>query len=103
MNTTTKIRIQGVEYEIDPSDLTWGEMETLEQETGKPIGKMDTESATTLLVLAWLARRRKEPLVTLDDMRALPMDAIEVVDEPDPTPAAEGGEASTVDTTGSQS
>ena len=99
----TRWKIEGVEYEIDAADLTWGEMELLEAETGRPIGKLDTDSATTLLVLAWLARRRKEPLVTLDEMRALPMAAIEVIEDPDPTPAADGGEVSTVAQTGSLS
>jgi hypothetical protein len=55
------------------------------------------------LVLAWLARRRKEPLVTLDDMRALPMAAIEVVEDEDPTEAVEDGAGSTDDTIGNQS
>jgi hypothetical protein len=99
----TRIKVSGVEYVIDAENLTWGEMELLETETGRPIGQLDTESATTLLVLAWLARRRKEPLVSLDEMRALPMSAIEVVEDEDPTEAVEDGAGSTDDTIGNQS
>jgi hypothetical protein len=103
VDNVTRIKIDGTEYEIDGNDLTWGEVELLEKETGRPIGQLDFESATTMLVLAWLAKRRKEPLCSLDDLRALPMSAIEAVEDGNPTQAVEDGEVSTVDGTGIQS
>jgi hypothetical protein len=103
MDDVTRIKIDGVEYEIDGNDLTWGEVELLEKETGKPISQLDFESATTMLVLAWLAKRRKDPLCSLDDLRALPMSAIEAVEDANPTPAVEDGVVITGDGTGSQS
>ena len=103
MADAMRFKIEGKDYEVDANDLTFGEVELLERETGKPVGQLDLESATTLLVFAWLARRRKEPLVTLDDMRQLKMSDIEAVEDEDPTPAAAGGEDSTVAGTGNQS
>ena len=103
MDDVTRIKIDGVQYEIDGNDLTWGEVELLEKETGKPISQLDFESATTMLVLAWLAKRRKDPMCTLDDLRALPMNAIEAVEDANPTSAVEDGVVITDDGTGSQS
>ena len=100
VNTVTRILIEGREYSIDAANLTWGEMELLEKETGVPIGRLEMESATTMLVLAWLARRRREPTCSMDDMRRLPMQSIEVVEEPDPSPAAVDSEISTDGTIG---
>jgi len=101
-NTVTKVKIESQVYELDAGNLTWGEMSLLEQTIGKPIGQVDFESATAVLALAWIARRRVQPTVTYEDMQALPMDAIEVL-ESDPTPAVEDGAVTTDDGTGNQS
>jgi hypothetical protein len=82
MDNVVKFKIDGSEYALSFDELTLGEVELLEKETGRGIGALDMESMTSVMVLAWLARRRTQPHVTLDEMRALPITAIEVVEDP---------------------
>jgi hypothetical protein len=104
-SSVLRIKINGVEYSLDLSELTFGELELLEKETGRSVSELDTASATTLLTLAWLARRRKEPMFTIEEMRMLPFSAVEVVEEPDPTQPVDDGatEAQSAEELGSQS
>ena len=100
-DSTVTFKIDGAEYSLDVESLTFGEVEVLEDETGKPFGDLDFDSAKALMVLAFLARKRKEPLFTLEEMRALPISAVEPVEE-SPTDAGTTGEV-VDDGSGSQS
>jgi hypothetical protein len=69
--------IVGKAYEIDPSDLTWGEVEELEIFFGCVADDVDLESARGLLFLAWAAKHRTDSSFTLDQARALRVADIE--------------------------
>lgn len=92
MSDSVKFSIEGKTYSLEVDSLTFGEVELIEDATGKAFGELDFESAKSLMALAWVARRRVEPLCTLDDMRALPVSSVQPVDEPDPTTAGEPGD-----------
>lgn len=99
--SVVQFQIDGKTYDLDVESLTFGEVEILEDETGKPFGDLDFDSAKALMVLAYLARRRKEPLFSLEEMRALPITAVQPVEE-SPTSAGTTGEVAD-DDSGSQS
>ncbi len=98
--TTTTIAIS-----ID--EFTLGEIEELEELTGMTLRALmrrmqsdDGAPTKAVSALAWIARRRAEPELTLDDVRALRLSEIEFAgaaeaDEPaeDPTPPPADGEA----------
>ena len=86
-------------------ELTWGELELLEREFDKPLSEIDLESMRAVMVLAWIAKRRVEPQTTLDDIRNLPLTAVEVVEtEVADSPLDDDASASVEDDiTGSQS
>ena len=73
------IKIDGEEFQIDLQDLTWGEAEEVEALIGGSIAE-NIESVKGVLALAFLAKRRKYPLCSLEELRALPMGAIEIVE-----------------------
>lgn len=81
MAEAVKLNIDGTEYELDVEGLTFGEVEVIEDATGRAFGDLDFDSAKALMGLALVAMRRKNPLVTLDDIRALPLTAIQPVEE----------------------
>ena len=87
-DSVIRIKIEGTEYPVDVDGLTIGEVEMLERETGKPLGQINFESVTSIAVLGWIARRRKEPMFTIEDMRLIPLSQIEAVEDTDPTQAA---------------
>lgn len=71
-------------------EMTYGEMETLEDILGSfPTTEEDFESvpkAKLMIALAFISMRRDDPSVTLDDVRALPAGSIKMeADEVDPT------------------
>jgi len=80
-----KIRVDKDTYEIDFDTLTLGELEVIEREFDKSIAEVDLASARGILILAWIAKRRQEPLCSLDEIRALPQSAVEI-DEGDADP-----------------
>ena len=93
MSDSVRFSIEGKEYSLDVDSLTFGEVELIEDATGKAFGELDFDSAKSLMALAWVARRRVEPLCSLDDMRALPISAVQPVeDDVDPTSAGESGD-----------
>ena len=93
MDQQVKFLIDGTEYTLDVDSLTFGEVEVIEDATGKGFGDLDFDSAKALMALALVAMRRKNPLATLDDIRALPLSAIQPVEEESPTQAGVTGEA----------
>lgn len=102
-DSTMKIKVQGVEYDLDMDKLTLGELEEIEDATGRSLSDMDQGSVKTMNALAWIAKRRKAPMTTLDDIRQLTAGDIEVVEDEDPTQAVEVDGASTVESSGNPS
>lgn len=94
------IMIDGEVFELDMDALNWGELEGMETFFGCSIEKVDLESARAVIYLAFLARKRVHPLTTLDDLRALPLGGITLL-ESDPNP--HGVEDGAADTSGTQS
>ena len=78
-------------FQLDFDSLQWGELEEIETIMGCALEDARWDTAKGVLCLAFIAVRKTRPAVTLDSLRALPMSAIELVDEV-PTSAAEGGE-----------
>lgn len=86
------LRVQEDTYEVSMQDLTWGELTELEGLLGGSLEEANLASARGVLALAFIAVRRKQPAVTMDSLKALPMSEIELVDAPVPTSADEVGE-----------
>lgn len=93
----TKIIIAGNEYEFAPGKFTFGEATQLERVTGKTftqVLKAVTDgSAEALQAIALLYLKRANPAARLADVEAMPMDALEVIADPD----VEAREPSVVD------
>ncbi|MDP9388183.1 MAG: hypothetical protein M3Q48_09810 [Actinomycetota bacterium] len=72
---------------IDPDDLTLGEVEQLEELTGKPLGEMfnGAISAKAATALVYVIKRREDPAFTLDDARAFKIGGLNIAGESDPT------------------
>lgn len=73
------IRVDADQFQIDLQDLTWGEAEELETIIGGSLAE-NMESVKGVIALAFMAKKRKHPLTTIDELRALPMSAIEIVE-----------------------
>ncbi|NBW15978.1 MAG: hypothetical protein EBR82_49140 [Caulobacteraceae bacterium] len=87
-----RIKVQGEVYELDFEAMTWGELGELEELLGGSLEEANLATARGVLALAFIAARRKQPAITMDSLKALPMSEIELVDEPVPTSADEVGE-----------
>lgn len=87
-----RIEINGEAYEIDPQNLTWGEMAEVETYFDRSINEIDFESARGTLILAYLAMKRRKPQTTLAELEALPLEAIKEAkpERPTKTPASAG-------------
>ena len=96
-STVSAFNIKGKRYEIDvdPSKLTWGEIEDLEVYFDRPLEDVNLDSARATMFLAYLAKRRKDPSTTLDEIRGLSVDQIEGVEDapkrPTGSPRAKSG------------
>ena len=88
---------------LDMDDLTFGDLELLEEHLGgfgaalTDAGELDLSKLPMLksaIVLTFLAARKVIPGLTMDDVRAWPIDAIDLdlfnADEP-PSPPGSGG------------
>lgn len=79
------IRIDQEQFQIDMQDLTWGEAEVAEEIIGGSLAD-HLDRVKGVLAIAYLAKRRKNPLVSLDELRALPMTEIEILEGDDSLP-----------------
>jgi hypothetical protein len=52
VGNVVRFKIDGQEFSLNFDELTLGEVELLEKETGRGIGALDMESMTTVMVLA---------------------------------------------------
>jgi hypothetical protein len=76
-----KLRIEGENYELDMNDLELDEVGTIEDLTGKPVEKIDWDSARGLQGLAWIAIHRRNPRFTIQEAGKLKFTAFE---DPEP-------------------
>ena len=67
MSQIGNISVNGKQYDLD--DLELGELESLEDFMGAPIGEMSLGSIKATLYLVFLIKRRDNPEYTLDDAR----------------------------------
>lgn len=90
-----KINVNGREYDM-PDEFTLGELADMEEITGQGYD-MTRPGVRGMIALAYIAIRRKDPRVTLEDVRNMGLDDIEAVEDeeqevpPPPPPPDESG------------
>jgi len=95
-------KVHGKEYNL-PTDLTTGEMCDAETEFGVEFGNTQSSGVRMAAAMIWLAIRRVDPKVTVEDIRSLPIDVFEsFMGEDDPAPL-DPSTSSTSTTSGSDS
>lgn len=85
-----------MKLDLDPNDLTIGDMEDFEDVTGSRLDELlGTRNgdgvkftAKQLVAFVWIVTRKSNPAFTLDDARATKITDLEVNLEPRPTQAA---------------
>jgi len=86
------LRVDDQQYSIDMQDLTWGELKEIENLLpGGSVDGANLESAHGVIALAYLAVKRKNPLVTIDELDSLPIGAIEIVEGETALPPTQDG------------
>ena len=96
-----RLVIAGKTYEVDPDDLTLGEIEIIEDVCDESIQDIDFTRARALIALAYTLIHRENPAFTMEDARKMKVGALgEAEPEPEPekpagrkrpTPAAKRG------------
>lgn len=83
MTTTTKTPTTAFELSItvegtthDLSDLTLGEAELLEDAFDRPLAEIDLSRAKAVRYLYFIAKRREDPKVTLEDLEDITVAAL---------------------------
>lgn len=86
-----------MEFKFNPDDLTLGDLEDFETDTGEdlpkilngvgPDGKV-AASAKTMVSLIWILGRHNDPAFTKDDARAVRLSELKVEVVPSPPAAA---------------
>jgi hypothetical protein len=73
--------VNGKEYDV-PEDLTLGEMCDAERYFGVEFGTTTANTSTVRMAAAllWVAVKRQDDTVTIDDIRALPPDVFKVAE-----------------------
>lgn len=84
-----RFKLDGKLVEITVSDMTFEEIELLEDAFDAPISRIDLERAKALRLLAFIALRRKDSKVRMEDLSVLPIVSLAEADQP----AAAAGEA----------
>jgi hypothetical protein len=83
-----RIRVKGVEHDVDPSKLSFGEGKAIEKSTGLTFKAFAEQladgSVTALSVFVWILVRRSDPEFRFDDVDDLGMDELEFVTDPAP-------------------
>ena len=89
-DTILAFKIEDNRYEIDLEDLEFGEVEALEEAFDLPFDEIDLARMKAMRILIYIAMRRKNPRVTMEQVSAFKVTSFEAEDEePVPTkPAA---------------
>lgn len=75
------------ELSFDINDLTWGELETIEEIVGRDVMRelgRGTPSVKTIVAVVYVVKRRTDPAFTLDDARTLKVNAVKIEGQSDP-------------------
>lgn len=75
-NTSARLELDGEVLELDMNTLTLGEIEEVEVYFDSPIDQVPWDSGRGGLILAYLAKRRRDPDTTLDDLRDVKVSAL---------------------------
>ncbi len=79
-------KVHGKSYNL-PTDLTMGEMCDAEREFGVEFGNSDRSGVRMAAAMMWIAIRRVDPKVDVEDIRSLPVSVFEdIVGEGDAGP-----------------
>lgn len=79
-------------FELPAADaaFSFGELADMENVAGAPLGTLGEQSARAMLAVIWVTLERAKSGITLEELRGLGPDDIEVVEnDPDPPPAGE--------------
>lgn len=87
-DSLTRFELDGEVLELDLNDLTFGEIEILEEYFQCLVEDIPWGSTRSALMLAYLAKRRKDPTTTLDDLRDIKVSAFSEAKSKRPTKAA---------------
>lgn len=97
MSEVASLTINGKSYELDPDDLTLGEVELLEDTCDCAIQDIDFNRANAMRALVFIFMSRSDPSFSMDDAKAMKVSAFGGIEEPAkaapkrPTKAAKGG------------
>jgi hypothetical protein len=86
-DTTSRFELDGEVLEIDVADLTFGEIEYAETYFDAPFDDIDWNSGRGLLVIAFLAKKRKDPETTMADLRDVRLNQLKQVKKSRPKKA----------------
>lgn len=78
MADSGSFKVHGKEYSL-PTDLTMGEMCDAEREFGVEFGKVQSSGVRMAAAMIWLAIRRVDDSITVEDIRRLPIDVFESI------------------------
>lgn len=82
-----QVIIDGTVFPVpDDGDFTFGELADMEEVAGAPLNQLPSGSVRATLAVMYVAMRRVDPTITVDQVRALTPDQFDFVDEPEPGP-----------------
>lgn len=88
--TVARLELDGKTLEFDLNDLTFGEVEFVEVYFDCPMDEIPWESARGGMIAAFLALKRDDPKITLDDVRAMKVNTLRETGSDRPTSADTG-------------
>lgn len=80
-----RFELKGRIVEMNSEDLTFGEVEWIEDYLGRPLPAVDFDSFKAQWAMAFVAYRRKVPDATFDELRDLKLTALKEPKEKRPT------------------
>ena len=80
-DTILAFKIEDNRYEIDLEDLEFGEVEALEEAFDLPFDEIDLARMKAMRILIYIAMRRKDPRVTMEQVSAFKVTSFEAEDE----------------------
>lgn len=76
-----------MKVKLNLDELTYGDLELIESEIGyvpEDFSDNDVPRVKLTMVLAYISRRREDPSVTMDDIRAMKISELEIEEGEDP-------------------